>query len=171
MNTFLSEHHEGMKKVEKILYFLSAAVIGVLSFGSLNTTSGLMATFSFMFLFFAYAFWYIHSQFESDNIQYENICSTSDEKDAIERLTDFFDRESRKAARMIIFLILGSVLMLGAALADQFVQQGLVPVFPSMVTLGLLAICFVVLLGQWLRAYFASGKSLVDFKDNSLSVS
>ncbi len=167
MSTFLDEHHEGMKKVEKILYFLSAAVIGVLSFGNLNVTAGLMATFSFIFLFFAYGFWYIHSQFESFNIQYEAADSKPEDKAAFVRLTDNFDSESQNAASMIILLIMGSVIMLGAALTDQFVQEGIFPTAPSMVTLSLLVFCFLSLLVLWLRAHLASMKSLADFKDSA----
>ena len=160
---FLNEHNETMKYVEKLLYFLSAADVGLLSFANLDGAAGLFVTFSLLFLFFAYAFWILYSNFESSNIQYFGAYESAPDDHAVHRLTDFYDRESQQAAKTLIVLIVASAMTLFGGLMDQFISESLIPTAPASLAIAAFIICSLALLVRWIFGYRAAGKSLDDF--------
>jgi len=161
---FLSEHNEAMKYVEKLLYFLSAAEIGLLSFGNLESTAGTLIAFSFLFLFFAYSFWILHSMFESSNIQFMSKYKNAPDDHPVHQLTDFYDRKSRQAAYSLIALIAASAITLFCGLMDQFTDEILLPALSVSVTIFVFVLSFLVLITLWVFGYMASAKSLEDFE-------
>ncbi len=162
--SFLHQHNESMRHVEKILYFLSAAVIGAVSFGQLDFTLGIFITFSFLFLFFAYGFWFLHSQFEADGIQYDEAYRYANESDPVGHLTSYFDNKSRLSAYLLIFLVFGSSGLLFCGLIDQFIESTIIPALPETLIVAMLVGGFCALLSIWIYMYLALGKSLEDFQ-------
>ncbi len=163
--SFLHQHSESMKDVGKILYFLSFAVMGALGSGQLDYMPSIFLAFSLLFLFFAYGFLFLHSQFEAAGIQYDGAYRYADESDPVGRLTSHFDNKSRLSAYLLIFLVFGSSGLLFCGLIDQFIESTIIPALPETLIVAMLVGGFFALLSIWVDMYLALGKSLEDFQE------
>ena len=169
-NHFLSQHHEFMKYVEKLLYFLSALEIGVLGFAGLDETSGLLGVISLLFLFFAYAFWFLYSRYEAASIEYEAAYPNRKRGEKAFYLLEDYERKTNLSAAFLILLVFGAFVLLLSSLLDHFVVEALVPSPPTFFSIVAILMAFIALFVVWIHAYLPLMKGLDDYAQNKGSI-
>ena len=165
---YLDQHHEFMKHIEKILYFISALEIGVLGFAGLDETAGILGVFSVILLFYAYAFWFVFSHYVSSNIQHTDFYRNSKSDDQALLHQRDFKLKTDISAGFLIFLVFGAFLFLLCALLDHFILKALVPAIPPSICLWIAAILFLSLFLVWAYLYLPLTKTVEDYGKKSI---
>lgn len=164
---FLREHNEEMKNIEKLLYFLSALEVGLVTFSNLGEYAGLLVTCSIVLLFYSYAFWLLGNAVTSTAIQYEGAFEDSHKNGTpAGDLSAHYERIVSNSNATLIILIAFSGFFSFFALIEEYLVAEIVPTLPQHLIFYLFVTIIVLLLAWWCWLYFASRKTLENFDPN-----